>query len=262
MLATSSYERWESAIVTGHPQRFFFVHLQKTGGSSLTRRIKHHFGIEHVYPNKTDGRTVGGLMVHVDHLLVRWKDRGDQIRVVAGHFPYCTMQLLDSEFTTLTLLRDPIERILACLRFAKKTDPADRHRSLEEIYDDPHKFHSFFHNHMVKMWSLTTDEMARPEGAVTHVEFTREHLDRAKRNLATVEALGFQEQFDDFCSELSSRFGWDLGRPVHTNRTKPSTVSDALRQRIATDNALDVEFHEFARRLHLERRGLVAADER
>jgi hypothetical protein len=46
------------------------------------------------------------------------------------------------------------------------------------------------------------------------------------------------------------RFGWDLGDPDLTaNRTQAVEVSDELRDRIALDNAFDVELYEFARRV-------------
>ena len=31
-------------------ERYFFVHLQKTAGTTLFRRLKHHFGAAAVYP--------------------------------------------------------------------------------------------------------------------------------------------------------------------------------------------------------------------
>ena len=34
----------------GDDQKFFFVHLQKTAGTTLFRRLKTHFGAEAVYP--------------------------------------------------------------------------------------------------------------------------------------------------------------------------------------------------------------------
>ena len=105
-------------------------------------------------------------VLSVEHLLDRWRLRHDEIRVVTGHFPLCTTELLDVPFTTLTLLRDPVERTLSYLRHHREPTPADRERPLEEIYDDPVRF-ELLHNHMVKMLSLHADEMT--DGALTPV---------------------------------------------------------------------------------------------
>ena len=80
--------------------------------------------------------------------------RGDEIRVVTGHFPLCTTELLGAQFITLTILRDPVERTLSALRHHREKTPADSERSLEEIYEDPFRF-ELVHNHMVKMFSLS-----------------------------------------------------------------------------------------------------------
>ena len=227
-------------------ERFFFVHLQKTAGTALWRRLKHQFDERSLYPGPGDGSPPESVL-DVDHLLARWKARSDEIRVVTGHFPLCTVDLLGVPFVTMTLLRDPVERTLSFLRHYRESTPEESERPLESIYDDPVRY-ELLHNHMVKMLSLTADEMTS-SGALTKVEFTRSRLESACERLAAVDIVGVQERFDDFCDDLTDRFGWDLGPRVFMNRTTPVEVADAFRDRIAADNVLDVELFEFARRL-------------
>ncbi len=122
--------------------------------------------------------------------------------------------------------------------------PADANKTLEEIYSDPFQFHGLINNHMVKMLSLTVDEMVA--GALTRVMFSRERLERAKAALATVDVVGLQDHFSDCCEELHERFGFRMGAPVSVNRTETSPVASAFQERIAHDNALDVELYKFA----------------
>src|SRR5262249_31120955 len=84
---------------------------------------------------------------------------------------------------------------------------------------------------------------------LTKVDFTPERLERAKRGLASVDAIGFQERVDDFYADLSHRFCSDLWAELHEHRSEPLEASAALRARIAEDNAMDVELYEYARRL-------------
>jgi hypothetical protein len=235
--------------VTEEPHRYFFLRMQKTAGTALRRRLVNHFGEAAVYPSRAvDGADVLKLAVSIDYLQERLAARGDQIRVIAGHFPLCTTELIEGRYTTLTLLREPVERTLSFLRHTRENTPAVRDLPLEEIYDDEFRFHSMAHNHMTKMLSLRPAEMKA--WMLTRVEFTHDHLERAKEALAGIDAVGLQEHFEDFCAELTARFGWRLGEPVTgVNATRSVEVPQSLRARIVEDNAMDVELYEFARQL-------------
>jgi hypothetical protein len=232
------------------PDRFFFVHVQKTAGTTLIKRLQRDFDEGAIYPNKSDGDIVA-CVISVEHLLARWRARGHEIRFVSGHFPLCTAELLGGGFKTLTVLREPVERTLSYLRHHRKVTPADRETPLEAIYDDSFRFHGLVHNHMVKMFSLTPEEMTA--GVLTRTDFTRERLERAKERLATIDVVGLQENFDQFCRELTRRFGWSVDGLPRVNYTEPCEVSDTFRARIVEDNAMDVELYRFAERICKER---------
>jgi hypothetical protein len=238
----------DSRPESGARRRFFFVHVQKTAGTTLRQRLRNFLGEESLYPSEVDGGNIHELVMSIDRLVRGIRERGDEVQVVAGHFPLCAVELLPGPFTTLTVLREPIERTLSYLRHHREWTPEDQSRSLEEIYDDPFRFHGLIHNHMVKMFSLSVDEMT--DGMLTHVEFGPDRLERAKQRLATVDEIGFQDGFQAFCDELDRRYGWRLGdRPRFANRSTSVEVSPAFRARIAEDNADDIELYEFARQL-------------
>jgi hypothetical protein len=242
-------------------RRFFFVHMMKTAGTALRYRLINHFSASAVYPAEgVDGQgkdLVEGVL-SIKYLLDRLAERGDEVRVITGHFPLCTADLLGERFTTFTLLREPVERTLSFLRDRRDHGPAEhRDRPLEQIYDDPFWFNGFAHNHMTKMLSLTVAELQN--GMFTHVGFSRERIDRAMEAVARMDAVGLQERYEDFCGELTARFGWDLGEPQVVNASEPVEVPDAFRERIAEDNALDVELYEFARQLVASRAELQTA---
>lgn len=224
--------------------RFLFVHLQKTAGTALLRRLRHHFGPDAVYP-PPDEQGSPEVVLDVDRLQRRLADLGPRIRVVTGHFPLGVADLLHGEVRTFTLLRDPVERTLSFLRHQREVEPRFAGASLEEVYADPVSTGGLVQNHMVKMLSLQAHEMTA--GALTPVVVDDERVARAEQALARrVDVVGLQEHFETFCTDLEASFGWDLGDPVFMNRTVPVPASDALRERIRIDNAADIRLHRFA----------------
>jgi len=171
---------------------------------------------------------------------------------VTGHFPLCTTELLDADFTTFTILRDPVERTLSYLRHHRATTPDDSGLSLEEIYENPRRFRHFIENHMVKMLSLRKEEMRRT-AMMTIVDFDEGRLEAAMGALDGMDAFGLQEELESFARRLERDYGWELGPPVRENVTEPTEVPASFRRRIAEDSPLDMELYEHARKLLRER---------
>jgi len=207
-----------------------------------------------VYPNASDGRDKRISVISVQHLLQRWQERAQEIRLVAGHFPLSTIELLDADFVTLSILRPPVERTVSYLRHQKRINRDDRELSLETIYDDPFRFNGLIRNHMVRMFSIGAEEMMAGDGVLTDVGDSLVRLERAKEAVAGLDAFGLQPRFEEFWDEFAARHGLVVGEPVHSNASEPEDASPALIARIEEDNALDIALYEFAERVYLDRR--------
>jgi hypothetical protein len=239
------------------PTRFFVAHMQKTAGTTLRDRLHASFTEAQIYPNASDGPDPRISVISVSHLQERWKERGDEIRLLTGHFPVRTIELLDTDdpFVTMTVLRNPVDRVLSFLRHQaeRRQRGATEDTPIVEIYEDPFRFESMIQNHMTRTLSLTPAEMVAGDGVLTRVPYTPERLEMAKEALTNLETFGLQERFDDLCAELGQRWGLDTGEPLRTNTTEPTDVPAGFAERIAEDNALDMELYEFGRRLYQER---------
>jgi hypothetical protein len=238
-------------VTTGPHLRWFFVHMHKTAGTALYQRLQHVFPPDAVYPTFSDQQAFHATL-HVDLLRRRFGEHGDRLRLITGHFPLCTTELLGVPFATMTVLRDPVERTLSALRDMRQRDPGFRGRPLEEIYADPIRFQCLIHNHMVKMLAMAPEEMT--DGFLTVLDLDSGHLERAKRNLVErIDVWGVQEHFEEFCDEVAQRFGWDLGPSRFANPSKPVDADDRFRARIAQDNELDDDLYRFALDLRRQR---------
>lgn len=241
----------------GQLPRFFVAHMQKTAGTTLRDRLRSTFAEHQVYPNGTDGPDARISVISVQHLQERWRARGHEIRLLTGHFPVRTVELLDppSAFVTMTVLRDPVERVLSFLRHqaARRQRGATEDTPLLEIYEDPFRFEAMIQNHMTRMLSLAPEEMGPGDGVLASVPYTPARLAMAKEALERLDLFGLQHRLEEFCDELGARYGLDTGQPRRSNTTEPGDVDQALVDRIASDNALDVELYDFACRLYAER---------
>lgn len=144
-------------------QRFLFIHVMKTAGTSFADQISANFGSESLYPEavRAPGSTIGDLIETyncVPTLVREANARKESIRLVRGHVPYSVRALLEAEFVALTILREPVARTLSYLKHCKRHHKEHHDLSLEEIYDDPWFNETFLHNYQTKIFSMSARE--------------------------------------------------------------------------------------------------------
>jgi hypothetical protein len=241
---------------SAEPERYFFMHIPKTAGMTLYHRLVRCHG-KTLYPLPPDRGSLDAA-ADIDHLTRCFATHRSQIRVVVGHFPRCIDEVLGVPLTTFTILRNPVDRTLSFLRRRKQREE-NRDRPIEDLYANPYLLHGWIHNFMIKALTMTVPEMQR--GVASMVRYDEGRLERAKQVLEhRIELFGLQEDFDTFCEELSSRFGWDLGDgALLANQTSAMDVSDELKERIAHDSTLDMQLYQFAQDLLERRRSSDAA---
>jgi hypothetical protein len=255
-----------------HPvPRYFFVHVMKTGGRTLLHHLRGNFEPDEMYPSpdfdiRVDGDTVD-IWHHarISRVLSIPPERRRRIRIYSGHYPYVVSRLVGDDLTTMTVLRDPVERSISLMRqFRRKglppgtsTEPsvAGERPTLEQVYDNPFVYDTLLHNHQTKIFSTREDDALDTYMDVFKVDEAR--LALAKKNLENVDVIGLTERYDSFLDELADRTGWHIDRELRKNVTPADEiqpVSESLRQRIVEDNALDIQLYEYAKQLVESRR--------
>jgi len=117
---------------------------------------------------------------------------------------------------------------------------------LQEIYEDEFWFKAFLHNHQTKIFSLTEDD--RPETYMHFVEIDRSRFEAAKERLAGIDIVALQEESRGALDAVHDRWGWPRQKKEWWILRDSSDihVPEGLRERIAADNAWDVELYEWA----------------
>jgi hypothetical protein len=240
---------------------YFFLHVMKTGGTSMLRHIIDNFPVGQVEPDvrvklargevgEPEGPPTYGSL---ERILSLSDERRREIRVYAGHYPFMVTDLVPTD-VTMTVLRDPVERTISFLRHCKRYDPTKRPLSLEEIYDGPYDFPLLIRNYQTKLFAMRPTDEAPDKAHLADIFIDGERLEVAKANLASVDVIGLQHRFGEFLGQLENRYGWTFGAE-HQQRvaTEDWPVSASLRQRIVDDNQVDLEFLGYAEELCVRR---------
>ncbi len=185
----------------------FFLHVQKTGGATLTGAISNRFAED-------------------ECLLVYYSPEpdvsdADSFRYISGHVPISFVDNLRDRPFLFTFLRDPVERALSAYSFYRTRPPEfakqillfgrgpeayeraeeclrlARSHSIEELIERaPGIAAEFFGNRQSRVLGDF-----RPEGG-------GERLDRALAGLERCDFVGLTERLDESAAWLAARLGW------------------------------------------------------
>lgn len=230
------------SVRTGAP--LFFIHIMKTAGTSLRNNIRAEFDDLDLYPSRHYDADMHEANNSIRYLLSIPPERRDRIRAYMGHFPYVATELLGQELTTLTTLRDPIERAISQLKHLRIWSPEHKDLTLEAIYEDPILHPCFLRNHQSKIFALAKSD--NPETYRDVLEVDDRRLALAKENLDRVDVVGVVERYDEFLQTVESRFGWRIDPSTRLRVGPADEVSEALRRKIRDDNEADLDFYEHA----------------
>jgi len=238
-----------SSADDGTGERYFFVHVRKTGGTSFDKMLRRVFPPESCYPTDADvarnRRTYPDVTPEICDFIRLPPDRLRGIRLVSGHYPPIAGRLLPEPPRYLTFLRHPMARTISHLRHARHFVPQFRDLSLSQILELRRERELFFRNHQTLMFSYRSmEEACRVDDVVVP---DRSRLQLAKETLVRCDFVGIFEFLADSIRLCECRFGWDLGAIPHEQRSPAEFTADtSLEERIRPLVELDLELYEFA----------------
>jgi len=224
-----------------------FMHTQKTAGSSILDMAKQAYGKRNVF----------GFDQHSRQSL----DACASVPFLSGHFGFEFARHFMTDRYSFTFLRDPIERVLSLYSHMiwwpeGVLDIADaaKQAGFAGFLQAP-QFRTFVWNNQV--FQLAYGWYANSVGSKKkHVEdFTSEDLlDRAVRNLARFDYVGFVDTIDTDARTIFRDLGWDTQAVSHTNVIPRSVVladlSDSDLAMLHAVTALDQRLLEYAKRTY------------
>jgi hypothetical protein len=233
------------ASVARDRQVLIFVHIPKTAGSTLNSIIVREYSPLQLAA--VDGR----FWRWAFHRMTQWTpQRLNRSDVFTGHMPYGLHQLMVREATYMTVLRDPVERIISeyFYRIGRGSHPLVD-RELRGLSLSQYVEKLPYNNVQTKLLAGGS-----PGYDYTAGECSPAMLETAKRNLAQKFSLvGLTERFDETLALCKIIFGWNVKRYAIQRMTpgKPrqKAIPPDLRNLIAERNCYDVELYKYGTQL-------------
>lgn len=215
-----------------------FLHLPKTGGVTLRRTLKWKYAPE---------------MLNFETLTKPAESLGEvplserrNLRVLTGHLHYGVHDYIPQRCEYITLVREPIARVVSyyyyILGHAKHWRHAELVRSGTSLNDFIRtSAERGVENDQTRMLS------GRGAGELDAGTLGRKALDEAKRNLESFLVVGLTERFDESFILIRRALGWKFPLYVTANvSTRPKPASETAVELIRERNQLDLELYEFA----------------
>jgi hypothetical protein len=218
-----------------------FLHLPKTGGVTLRTTLKWKYA--------PDMLTFETLTKPAESLGEVPLSERRNARVLTGHLHYGVHDYIPQRCEYITLLREPIARVISYYYYILGHPKHWRHAELVRSGMTLNEFvrtsaERGIENDQTRMLS------GRGAGELDAGSLGREALDEAKRNLERFLVVGLTERFDESFILIRRALGWKLPLYVTANvSARPKPASEAAVKLIRQRNQLDLELYEFAREL-------------
>lgn len=215
------------------------LHMPKTGGTTLKKIIRKNYPKQNVFDVYVDRK-------HLSSRLAELAEK--QVQCIQGHFPFGVHQFFQQPSTYITILRDPVDRIISEYYFIRSIPwhslhPKVSNMSLQEYQQSP-----------LTQNLQTVYILGRKFGS----PLSEDDLAQAKENLENYfSVVGITDMFDESLFLMKEQFQWRntvyTKANVTNQRPKKHELPEDIRTQIQQNNEWDMKLYQFAKQRLIEK---------
>lgn len=230
-------------------QTLIFLHIPKCGGSTLNRIISSQYDPSIIFSFEGSG-----IRKQIEEFKRLPIERREHIRVLRGHMGFGLHVYLPAPYTYITILRDPIDRIISLYySMLEKQNIA----LYDERTSQPMGLEEFIHRRINKLVDNGQTRLLSATDGIWEIECSTEMLEIAKKNLQEhFSVVGILEQFDQTIILMKKIFGWTtpfyIKQRVTQNRPKKEDIPRSIIRTIEQYNQFDIELYDYVKKIFEE----------
>lgn len=214
-----------------------FMHIPKTAGTTLRRVIQKKYQSSELmefFPKNINSIS---------------KEKLNEVKYVYGHNPFGFHTYFSRPFTYITILRDPIDRIISEYYYLVEQPMHDVYIS-KQIQEKNMNLEDYVTSLDEKIQLRTMNMQTRYASGVDSPKYV--DLEKAKENLNKYfSVVGITEMFDEslyFIMKETGRGGVSYQKTnITKRRPKKDDLPKGLIDKIKNTNQLDIELYEWAK---------------
>jgi hypothetical protein len=242
---------------------FIFLHISKTAGTSMRSVIQRQypaetfFDLDPSYFVSDSSRYEEVIKQRVALLRSMSDEEKRRIRYIIYSTTFGVHQLLPQPCVYMTMLRDPIDHFISSYYFAVNNTAHIRHHEIMEKNITLETYLDHFERDANKQARTLCGYDEIDQSYSVTIPLPTSALQMAKENLKKIAVVGITERFDESLLLMQDAFGWrDIRyerKNVAPKRLQLDQLSPALRERLQTTLAPDLELYAYAKSLFEER---------